>query len=74
MPLAAAADPEKCRYLIGKAHDALVTQEKLLDLSALQSLAMMIHNLPEALFKNSAGDLVKLLQTLTRRLSSEHIE
>lgn len=74
VPLAATADPEKCRYLIGKAHDALVTQEKLLDLSALQSLAMMIHNLPEALFKNSAGDLVKLLQTLTRRLSSEHIE
>lgn len=74
VPLAATADPGKCRYLIGKAHDALTTQEKLLDVSALQSLAMMIHSLPEPFFKNSAGDLVKLLQTLTRRLSSEHIE
>ncbi|WP_284271017.1 NACHT and WD40 repeat domain-containing protein, partial [Mycoavidus cysteinexigens] len=72
IPLAATPDPVKCRYLIGKAHKVIATQEKLLDPSVLQSMAVMIHHLPESLFKSSTGDLVQLLKALIKRLSSEH--
>ncbi|GAM52742.1 hypothetical protein EBME_1205 [bacterium endosymbiont of Mortierella elongata FMR23-6] len=73
IPLAATPDPEKFRYLLGEVYKVL--SENPLDLSALQSLAVIIHNLPpEPLSKRSARDLVKLLQALTERLRSQHRE
>ncbi|MCX8567011.1 MAG: WD40 repeat [Glomeribacter sp. 1016415] len=72
IPLARIADLEKCRYLIGKAHTVITIKENLLNVSALQSMAVMIHDLPEPVLKSSVGDLVGLLQGLTSRLNSEH--
>lgn len=72
IPLAATPDPEKFRYLLGEVDKVLF--KSLLDLSAFQSLAVMIHNLPEPLSKHSARDLVKLLQALTERLRNQHWE
>ncbi len=72
IPLAATLDPEKCCYLIGEAHKVIAKPEKLLNPSVLQSMAVMIHHLPESLFKSSTGDLVQLLKALIKRLESEH--
>ncbi len=72
IPLAAIPDPEKYRYLIGKAHTVIATRENLLNLPALQSMAVMIHHLPESLLKNFASNSVQLLEALIDRLGSTY--
>ncbi len=75
IPLATIANDVLCRHLIGEALDSVAKQEGLLNPLALQSLAVMIRNLPEILLKKqqvSAGDLVKLLEALVCRLKSVH--
>ncbi|KAF9919846.1 hypothetical protein FBU30_010463 [Linnemannia zychae] len=73
IPLAATPGLEKCRYLIGKAHEMIAAEETLLDFSALQSMAVMISHLPESQSKGIASDLVQLLKALIKRLGSEHL-
>ncbi len=74
IPLAASADAGRCLFLIGTAHTVIARPERLLDPSALQSLAVMIHYLPEMELARSRGALVDILKALTTRLHNAQQE
>ncbi len=74
LPLASSQDPAKCRYLLEEIDKILTKQERELVLPGLQSLAILIHNLPKSLFKRTSGNIVKVLKSLINYLKFEYLE
>ncbi|MCX8566463.1 MAG: WD40 repeat [Glomeribacter sp. 1016415] len=72
IPLAATPDPAKCRFLLEEFYKVLANRESVLDFSVLPCLAILIHNLPESLFKSTSATLAKVLNALTKYLEYEY--
>ncbi|WP_126353859.1 hypothetical protein [Mycoavidus cysteinexigens] len=72
IPLASTQDPAQCRFLLDEIYKVLADQESVLYLPALQSLAILVHNLPESSLKSTSGHLVKVLKVLIKNLECEH--
>ncbi len=65
-------DPAKYYSLLEEVYKTLSNQDSELDLSVLQSLAIVIHSLPESLYKRTSETLVKVLKALIKYLDSKY--
>ncbi|MCX8565564.1 MAG: WD domain-containing protein, G-beta repeat-containing protein [Glomeribacter sp. 1016415] len=74
VPLASTPDPAQCRFLLDEIYKVLSDQESVLYLPALQSLAILVHNLPESSLKSTSGHVVKVLKSLIKNLEYEHLK